>query len=71
MARELGPKGVHVAHVEIDVAVDTKWAREMFRNWFESRPSDGVMKPDELAEICWQIHVQLTFETDVRPYFAP
>ena len=75
MARELGPKGIHVAHVVIDGAIDTKWTREMFPDWFESRPGDGVMKPDELAEIYWQIHVQprsaWTFETDVRPYVEP
>lgn len=75
MARELGPKGIHVAHVVIDGAIDTKWTREMFPDWFDSRPEDGVMKPDELAEIYWQLHAQpraaWTFETDVRPYAEP
>ncbi len=72
MARELGPQGIHVGHVVIDGAIDTKWTREIFPEWFEKRPADGVMQPDELAEIYWHMHSQprsaWTFETDVRPY---
>ncbi|MDH3701085.1 MAG: SDR family oxidoreductase [Alphaproteobacteria bacterium] len=75
MARELGPKGIHVAHVVIDGAIDTEWTRQMFPDRFASRPADGVMKPDELAEIYWQLHTQprsaWTFESDVRPYMEP
>ncbi len=75
MARELGPQGVHVAHVVIDGPIDTLWTREMFPDWFTSRPGDGVMRPDELAEIYWQLHRQprsaWTFETDVRTYVEP
>ena len=72
MARELGPKGIHVAHVVIDGAIDTKWTREIFPDWFETRPADGIMQPDDLAEIYWNLHAQpraaWTFEVDVRPY---
>ena len=75
MARELGPKGIHTAHVVIDGPIDTKWTREMFPDWFEERPDDGIMKPDELAEIYWNLHCQprsaWTFETDVRTYMEP
>ena len=75
MARELGPKGIHVGHVIIDGAIDTKWTREIFPEWFESRPADGVMQPEDLAEIYWHMHSQprsaWTFETDVRPYVEP
>jgi NAD(P)-dependent dehydrogenase (short-subunit alcohol dehydrogenase family) len=75
MARELGPKGIHVAHVVIDGPIDTKATRELFPDWFASRPGDGVMKPEELAEIYWQLHKQprsaWTFETDVRTYVEP
>ncbi len=75
LARELGPKGIHVAHVVIDGAIDTEWTRKMFPEWFETRPADGVMQPDDLAEIYWNLHCQpraaWTFETDVRPYTEP
>ncbi len=72
MARELGPRGIHVAHVVIDGPIDTAATRALFPEWFAARPADGVMQPDELAEIYWQLHRQprsaWTFETDVRTY---
>lgn len=75
MARELGPKGIHVGHVVIDGPIDTDATRALFPDWFEQRPADGVMQPDDLAEIYWQIHRQprtaWTFETDVRTYLEP
>ncbi|MGI9462817.1 MAG: SDR family oxidoreductase [Aestuariivirgaceae bacterium] len=71
-ARELGPQGIHVAHVVIDGAIDTQWTRELFPEWFETKPEDGIMQPEDLAEIYWNLHTQpraaWTFETDVRPY---
>ena len=75
MARELGPKGIHVGHVVIDGPIDTKSTRELFPQWFESRPEDGIMQPDDLAEIYWSLHAQprsaWTFETDVRTFLEP
>jgi NAD(P)-dependent dehydrogenase (short-subunit alcohol dehydrogenase family) len=75
LARELGPLGVHVAHVVIDGPIDTQWTRELFPDWFAARPPDGVMQPQDIAEIYWHLHTQpraaWTFETDVRPYVEP
>lgn len=75
MARELGPKGVHVGHIVIDGPIDTDATRERFPDWFKKRPDDGIMQPDDLAEIYWQLHQQprtaWTFEADVRPYVEP
>jgi NAD(P)-dependent dehydrogenase (short-subunit alcohol dehydrogenase family) len=75
MARELGPEGIHVAHVVIDGPIDTATTRELFPAWFEERPEDGVLQPDDLAEVYWQLHQQArsawTFEIDVRPYVEP
>lgn len=75
MARELGPKGIHVGHVVIDGPIDTDATRALFPDWFEQRPKDGIMQPDDLAEIYWQLHRQprtaWTFETDVRTYLEP
>jgi len=75
MARELGPKGIHVGHVVIDGPIDTDATRAMFPDWFANRPDDGVMQPDDLAEIYWQLHRQprsaWSFETDVRTYIEP
>lgn len=75
MARELGPQGIHVAHVVIDGPIDTRATRELFPEWFASRPADGMMQPDELAEIYWHLHSQprsaWTFEADVRTFVEP
>jgi NAD(P)-dependent dehydrogenase (short-subunit alcohol dehydrogenase family) len=72
MARELGPKGIHVAHVVIDGPIDTAAARQLFPETFAARAPDGILKPDEIAEIYWQLHVQprsaWSFEIDVRPF---
>ena len=75
MARELGPKGIHIGHVVIDGPIDTEWTRELFPEWFENRPEDGIMQPDDLAELYWHLYTQprsaWTFETDVRTYLEP
>ncbi len=72
LARELGPQGIHVAHVVIDGPIDTEATRELFPEWFAERPADGVMQPDEIAEIYWQLHRQprlaWSFEADLRSY---
>src|SRR5690242_17835419 len=44
MARELGPKNIHVAHLVIDSGVDTAWVREMR----QKRSGKETIEPDEL-----------------------
>ncbi len=75
MARELMPKNIHVAHVVIDGPIDTEWTRERFPDLVASRPADGLLQPDDIAENYWSLYVQKrsawTFEIDVRPYVEP
>jgi predicted outer membrane repeat protein len=72
MARELGPKNIHVAHVIIDAAVDTQWIRENHPEYQSLSEKDGVVQPDDLAENYVMLHEQprnaWTFELDVRPW---
>ncbi len=72
MARELGPKGIHVAHVVIDGAIDTAWIHENFPGAAERDKVGGLLKPDDIAEAYWQIHCQprttWTHEMDLRPW---
>ncbi|MDM4769670.1 SDR family oxidoreductase [Solimonas sp. SE-A11] len=73
MARELGPKGVHVGHVVIDGMVDTDFIRDNFpKAYAERMPKQGILKPEHIAESYWQLHAQprdaWTFELDLRPY---
>lgn len=71
MARELGPQGIHVAHLVIDAAIDTDWIKTNFPERY--RPEDdAVVDPALIAETYWQIHCQpraaWTFETELRPW---
>lgn len=73
MARELGPKNIHVAHVIIDGPVDTDFIRtNMPQAYAERMPVDGILKPAHIAENFWHLHNQprdaWTFEMDLRPY---
>ena len=67
MARELGPRGIHVAHVVIDGQIDTPGLRAMA----PERGSETLLSPDAIAETYWQLHVQAptcwTLELDLRP----
>lgn len=73
MARELGPRGVHVGHIVIDGMVDTDFIRDNFPKVYAERmPKEGILKPEHVAESYWQLHSQprdaWTFELDLRPY---
>ena len=75
MARELGPEGIHVAHVVIDGPVDMPWIRAQFADLIASRPADGLLRPDDDAETYLALHQQprsaWTFEIDLRPWVEP
>ena len=74
MAREFGPKGIHVAHLVIDAGVDTAWVRQRIaaRGATERLEPDRLMNPDTIAEAYWRLHNQprdgWTHEMDLRPY---
>lgn len=72
MARELGPKGIHVAHVVIDGAIDTAFIRENFPQRYALKERDGILNPEHIAENYWMLHRQprdaWTFELDLRPW---
>ena len=72
MARELGPKGIHVAHVVIDGAIDTPFIAERFPERYATKAQDGILQPAQIAENYWNLHRQQrsawTFELDLRPW---
>ena len=72
MARELGPRGIHVGHVVIDGAIDTEFIRTMAPDRYALKDRDGILNPDHIAENYWTLHAQprdaWTFELDLRPY---
>ncbi len=56
MARELGPQGIHVAHVVIDGAIDTAFIKDNFPERYALKEQDGILDPDAIAENYWQLH---------------
>ena len=72
MARELGPQGIHVAHVVIDGAIDTEFIRSNFPARAALKDRDGILNPEAIAEAYWQLHLQhrsaWTHEMDLRPW---
>ena len=75
MARELGPKNIHVAHLIIDAGVDTEFVRDRKRQAGidpNDLPEDTLMNPNSIAEAYWYLHHQprdgWTHELDIRPF---
>jgi len=72
LARELGPQGIHVAHVVIDGAIDTAFIRENFPDRYALKAKQGILDPDSIAENYWLLHRQprdaWTHEMDLRPW---
>jgi NAD(P)-dependent dehydrogenase (short-subunit alcohol dehydrogenase family) len=72
MARELWPKGIHVAHPVIDGAIDTEFIRTNFPERYATKDRQGILDPEHIADAYWQIHCQprdaWTHETDLRPW---
>jgi NAD(P)-dependent dehydrogenase (short-subunit alcohol dehydrogenase family) len=75
MARELGPKGIHVATVLIDGAIASERMWRDHRDRMEKLGAEGALQPEAIAETYWQIHNQprsaWTHEVDLRPWKEP
>jgi NAD(P)-dependent dehydrogenase (short-subunit alcohol dehydrogenase family) len=75
MARELAPKGLHVAHVVIDGLIDTAFARDHFAQRIAGGGPESILNPDHIADAYWWLHQQprdaWTFELDLRPSVEP
>ncbi|MGH7944409.1 MAG: SDR family NAD(P)-dependent oxidoreductase [Opitutaceae bacterium] len=67
MAREMGPQGIHVAHVIIDGYIES----ERYHHLLAERGPDSLLSPDVIAEAYYQLHQQhrgaWTQELDLRP----
>ncbi len=68
MARELGPKGIHIAHVVIDGQIESDRTRHLL----DERGPDTLMKPADIAANYLHLHGQprncWTHELDMRPW---
>lgn len=72
MARELGPKGIHVAHVVVDGMIDTEFTAQRVDDPEAKRRGEAILHPDHIAETYWHLHTQprsaWTHELDLRPW---
>src|SRR5437899_4320444 len=72
MAKELGPKGIHVAHVIVDGAIDGDFIRTSFPQLYALKDQGGILDPAHIADQFWMLHTQprdaWTFELDLRPW---
>lgn len=72
MARELGPKNIHVAHVVVDGAIDTDFIETTFPEIYTLKEQDGILNPAHIAENYWHLAHQprdaWTHELDLRPW---
>jgi NAD(P)-dependent dehydrogenase (short-subunit alcohol dehydrogenase family) len=72
MARELGPQGLHVAHVVIDGAIDTAFIAQNFPERYALKDQAGILDPEDIADNYWHLHQQhrsaWTHELDLRPW---
>jgi short-subunit dehydrogenase len=68
IARNLGPKGVHVSYLIIDAVIDLAWTRERFKG----KPDEFFIKPQAIAEEIWHIVHQdrsaWSFNVELRPF---
>ena len=68
IARDLGPKGIHVAYIVIDAIIDLRWTRRRHPDL----PDDRFAKPDAIAETIYQVAHQdrsaWSFNVEVRPF---
>ena len=72
MARELGPRNIHVAHVVVDGAIDTDFIKDTFPEMYAKKAQDGILNPVHIAENYWHLSQQprdaWTHELDLRPW---
>jgi NADP-dependent 3-hydroxy acid dehydrogenase YdfG len=68
IAREMGPKGVHVAYLMIDAVIDVPWTRERMKD----APDAFFIQPADIAAEAWHIAHQprsaWSFLVEVRPF---
>ncbi len=72
MARELGPQGIHVAHLVLDGGLDTPALRKAHPDIDQQLEPDSLLSTGAVANACWSLHEQprsgWTQEQVLRPW---
>jgi NAD(P)-dependent dehydrogenase (short-subunit alcohol dehydrogenase family) len=68
IARDVGPKGVHVGYLVVDAVIDVPWTRHAFAG----RPDDFFIQPrviaDEIGHVVHQERSAWSFDVELRPF---
>jgi len=69
LARDLGPKGIHVSYFNIDAVIDVPWTRDRFH---PDKPDEFFIKPKDIAEEVFHVAHQprsaWSFDVEIRPF---
>ncbi len=69
LARDLGPKGMHVAYFNIDAVINVPWTRDRFH---PDKPEEFFIKPADIAEevfhVVHQSRSAWSFDVEIRPF---
>lgn len=80
LARDLGPKGIHVAYITVDAVIDTPWSTNLPvrglatepLNQHSSQSKDFFCQPVDIAEEVFHITHQSrsawSFDVEIRPF---
>lgn len=72
LAREYGPRNIHVGHVVVDGGIEGERLLSHAPQLPRELGEDGLLDPDAIAEAYWYLHHQhrsaWTLELDVRPW---
>jgi NAD(P)-dependent dehydrogenase (short-subunit alcohol dehydrogenase family) len=75
LAREFGPRGIHVAHIVIDGVIQGEYAAAKFPDYVRSKGENGLLAVDAIADAYWALYRQppsaWTHELDLRPFKEP
>ncbi|HEX7858683.1 MAG TPA: SDR family NAD(P)-dependent oxidoreductase [Sphingobium sp.] len=71
LARDLGPKGVHVAYLVIDAVIDVPWQRERLPNADHDFFISPASIADEVFHLAHQPRDAWSFLAEVRPFHEP
>ena len=75
IAKEYGPKGIHIAHFIIDGVINGDKVVKGFPEFAEKLGEQGMLNLDAIAQTYWSVHQQdksaWTHEVDLRPNIEP
>ena len=74
LARDFGPKGIHVAYLIVDASINTPWTRTRIKKQI-NQPDIIFTQPEDIADEIYHIAKQersaWSFDVEIRPDIEP